>query len=1458
MDKTVDDIVKVKDDLVKARGRSKASITRLENWFKENEKSNISKNELIFRKDYLSKVFDKYLEVQNELETIDDEFSVDMADVEDRFLTLGSALKNKIDTISVNSVVCTSAQQNHSNNHHIRLPEIKIPHFDGNIANWPSFIEMFTKLIVDDLNLSDIEKLIYLKSILKNEPLQLIENLEVNNSVPNAIPQGLPDTQNLPGPSNISSHSVYSNNLQILLATALVTVYDVENNPISVRCLTDSGSQVSFITDRLAKRICYSPYTRNLQISGIAQTSSVSNKMVDLKIYSNTYPGKNFNLSCAVLESITCQHPQVALDLNLLKIPKNIKLADPHFCTPSDVDMLLGADIYFDLVTYGLIKLGPNLPILQNTHLGYIVGGNIPYSRYTMLGSNATRSKNNAHSHYSNISLHVQTADLDSLLKNFWEIEETKPLTSIHAKTITPSEQRAEDIFKSSLTILPRGRFQVDLPLKTPNEYQKLGESFHLAKRRFFNLEKRLNKSDELRHLHTEFISEYVSLGHCKYVPLSKFNELSEHKFFLPHHCVFKHDSLTTRLRVVFDGSMKSTSNVSLNDIMLKGYTVQPDLFEILIRFRLYKYTLIADIEKMFRQIKINPKQTFLLNILWRNSPQEELKCLELQTATYGTNSASFLSTRCLKELAVRNKEKYPLAADTLENSCYVDDILHGANDIETLYKTYKQLSTSLNSAGIPLHKWSSNSSEFLDSISSESQKSNYVIKPDNWSNKALGICWNSQSDMFFISLPDISSEPKYTKREVLSIISSIFDPLGLINPITVSAKLLMQKIWICNLNWDDKLTGEISSEWLNFLAHIPDLAKLTISRPLLNPLNISRIEIHGFCDANASDLIRLGGRLRNANVSYNQKFPLLLPTKCQVARSLLEREHIRLLHTGPQNTLSNIRLTYWPLDGLREIKRIIYKCKNCYRFNARPAHQIMADLPKERFQVSRPFTNVGIDYGGPFQIKSSKLRRAPICKAYIAVFVCLVTKAVHIELVSSLSTEAFLLTVKRFISRRGIPKTIYSDNASNFLGARNQLKELYDFFMGTDVLPTIKELAASTLIEWKFIAPRSPHHGGIWEAAIKSCKYHLVRMMGNNIFTFEELTTILAQIEAVLNSRPLCPLSDSQTDFSFLTPAHFLIGSSMTSYSEKDISTKSENSLSLWQKCSKIQQHFWKCWSRDYLNRLQNKPKWFLPQENIKVDDLVLLIDDNAPPLKWPLARVIETLPGKDGRVRTVKLRTKDGTFIRSVVKVCPLPHTHLDLTKQSTTENSNINVRRKIKVFPMAQFCTSDVTADKVKSRWEKGKNKELILASVYLPSDAVTLLPTKEMKDLVNHCLSQTVIDIMLATAKISNKSQNWQVSEDISMSDHRTYNISVEKSLTKSRDFRRTDVELNKRLLKDALHNEKTLTQETTTELVRLSEYEMKRPLSVKELQAILEDDSDLDKADEIDAVYIDVS
>ncbi|KAG5876046.1 hypothetical protein JTB14_031573 [Gonioctena quinquepunctata] len=266
-------------------------------------------------------------------------------------------------------------------------------------------------------------------------------------------------------------------------------------------------------------------------------------------------------------------------------------------------------------------------------------------------------------------------------------------------------------------------------------------------------------------------------------------------------------------------------------------------------------------------------------------------------------------------------------------------------------------------------------------------------------------------------------------------------------------------------------------------------------------------------------------------------------------------------------------------------------------------------------------------------------------------------TKAVHLELVSALSTEAFLLTLKRFISRRGIPAVIHSDNATNYVGARNHLRELREFFAKSQLSESLKVFAAETGFDWKFIPPRSPHWGGLWEAAVKGAKRHLYRIIGNSQLTFEELSTVLAQIEAILNSRPLCPISSDPKDLEVLTPGHFLIGRSLTSYPELDATHLHENRLAFWQKCSQIQQSFWKRWTVEYLNRLQNRPKWLSPVKNLEINELVSLKEDDVPPLKWPLARIVEIIPGSDQRVRAVKLRTKESVFVRPITKVCPLP---------------------------------------------------------------------------------------------------------------------------------------------------------------------------------------------------------
>lgn len=203
-----------------------------------------------------------------------------------------------------------------------------------------------------------------------------------------------------------------------------------------------------------------------------------------------------------------------------------------------------------------------------------------------------------------------------------------------------------------------------------------------------------------------------------------------------------------------------------------------------------------------------------------------------------------------------------------------------------------------------------------------------------------------------------------------------------------------------------------------------------------------------------------------------------------------------------------------------------------------------MADLPRSRVATaSRPFEICGIDYAGPIIIRESQRRgRIPTSKGYIAVFVCFKTKAIHLELVSALDTELFLVALKKFTSRRGVPSHIHSDNGSNFLEASNELKALYEFLEKEK--SNLATAMAMEKITWHFMPPQTPHFGGLWEAAVKSMKKHLKITMQSLTYTFEEYSTLLTEIEGILNSRPITPLSSNPNDFEALTPAHFLTGS--------------------------------------------------------------------------------------------------------------------------------------------------------------------------------------------------------------------------------------------------------------------------------------------------------------------------
>ncbi|XP_028982527.1 uncharacterized protein LOC107046529 [Diachasma alloeum] len=283
-----------------------------------------------------------------------------------------------------------------------------------------------------------------------------------------------------------------------------------------------------------------------------------------------------------------------------------------------------------------------------------------------------------------------------------------------------------------------------------------------------------------------------------------------------------------------------------------------------------------------------------------------------------------------------------------------------------------------------------------------------------------------------------------------------------------------------------------------------------------------------------------------------------------------------------------------------------------------------MGQLPTVRISPSRAFLHTGVDYAGPFPILKWRPTNAQPSSVHIAVFVCFSISAVHLELVSRQTTDAFIEAYKRFTGRRGIPEVMYSDNATTFVGASTVLNKLYN--QPSRENQQIQAALATNGTQWSFSPPRAPRFGGKWEAAVTSTNYHLKRVLGSTTFTYEKLNSILIQIEACLNSRPIAPMSDDPEDLQALTPGHFLIGEPL----------------------QKIQQ-FWSRWSRECLQRNQAIYKWNQRRENIEVGD-ILTADEDYPPAKWPLSRVVAVHLGEEALTRVTTIKTS-----RAVVPTRP-----------------------------------------------------------------------------------------------------------------------------------------------------------------------------------------------------------
>ena len=413
--------------------------------------------------------------------------------------------------------------------------------------------------------------------------------------------------------------------------------------------------------------------------------------------------------------------------------------------------------------------------------------------------------------------------------------------------------------------------------------------------------------------------------------------------------------------------------------------------------------------------------------------------------------------------------------------------------------------------------------------------------------------------------------------------------------------------------------------------------------------------EINPFLDEHG--LIRVGGRLKKANLIFNQKHPLLLPSKHHVSDLLIRDIHEINLHAGIQSTLYTVRERFWILNGKNQIRSIIHRCIECIRQKPQMMHAQMADLPEPRVTEAPAFWCTGVDFFGPILIKEKKDRNRSFIKTYGCVFVCMASKAVHIELATDLSSEGFLAALRRFISRRGIPAHIYSDNGTNFVGANRELLEIYDLFKNDKFAQTIENYASSQRIQWHFNPPLSPHFGGLWEAAVKSFKHHLKRVLRDQRFTYEQINTLLIEIEAILNSRPLCTLSSDPNDPLAITPAHLLIGRPCNFLPEHNLVSVPDNRLSVYKFAIKARQDFWSKWHKEYLNELQHRLKWHTSSAELKPGIVVILMEDNIGCARWPLGVIVELHPGSDGIARVATVKTASGVYKRNITRLCMLP---------------------------------------------------------------------------------------------------------------------------------------------------------------------------------------------------------
>ncbi|KAK0144597.1 hypothetical protein N1851_017050 [Merluccius polli] len=745
---------------------------------------------------------------------------------------------------------------------------------------------------------------------------------------------------------------------------------------------------------------------------------------------------------------------------------------------------------------------------------------------------------------------------------------------------------------------LNEGHYSISLPLKEKDV--TFPNNRAVAVQRVESLKRKLSKNQEFHQDYTKFMRETFEKGYADEVPIGEICKDANRIWYIPHHGVYhptKH-----KLRVVFDCAAVY-QGTSLNSQLLQGPDLTSSLIGVLTRFRQESVAFMSDIEGMFCQVRVPAEDTDMLRFLWwpQGDLSQELKEYRMVVHLFGATSSPSCASFALRKCAEDNQAAFSSeATNTVLRNFYVDDCLKSVGSEKQAVALSQELQCLCAAGGFRLTKWISNSRAVLASVHEDDRAKEFkeldLEKDCLPIERALGVQWCVESDMLKFRV-SIQNKP-LTRRGLLSMVSTIYDPLGFLAPLILPVKQILQELCRTKHAWDDSMPEALALQWHQWVTSLNHLASFEVNR-CVKPSNFDLLMRNSVTAAEIMSCQRCGRSigLQDPTQPSDMFCHNVLPADVSVGK-----EKVKSWQTFPVTDLY---------------------------------------LMSHHLQASAWTISVLL-----------KSRGRTMIKRYGAVFTCLTVRAVHIEVASSLDTDSCIHALRRFIARRGQVRLMRSDNGTNFVGTERELREAVQALENAK----IQDILQSKGITWMFNPPAASHFGGVWERQIRTIRKVLYSIVKQETIDDEGLHTLMCDVEAIINSRPITRVSNDPNDLEALTPNHLLLMKAITPLPPGIFDRNDVYSRRRWRQIQYLADLFWRRWTKEYLPDLQEKQKWSHPERNISENDIVLIVDESAPRNSWVMGRVIQTIKDSRGHVRQAKVKSSTTVLLRPVTKLCLL----------------------------------------------------------------------------------------------------------------------------------------------------------------------------------------------------------